>query len=162
MGIILVKGDNVFKIDNELKSANIPRTVRFTEPLFEKLNKTAFLLIYWFCSAVSMRLTICGRTSRQFRYRKYKISITVRILKFWIESSLQQTLCHGIGAVDIKPSESGICYCIERKWSTIPRVMAFAFSVFLASLLIIEKSEELDINPFSVSTTGHVVMRHIK
>lgn len=68
MGIILVKGDNVFKIDNELKSANIPRTVRFTEPLFEKLNKTAaengFLLIYWFCSAVSMRLTICGRTSR--------------------------------------------------------------------------------------------------
>ena len=99
MGIILVKGDNVFKIDNELKSANIPRTVRFTEPLFEKLNKrrrkTAFLLIYWFCSAVSMRLTICGMTSRQFRYRKYKISITVRILKFLIESSLQQPLCHG-------------------------------------------------------------------
>ena len=55
MGIILVKGDNVFKIDNELKSANIPRTVRFTEPLFEKLNKTA---------------------------AEYKISITVRILKF--------------------------------------------------------------------------------
>lgn len=32
---------NMFKIDNELKSANIPRTVRFTENLFEKLNKTA-------------------------------------------------------------------------------------------------------------------------
>lgn len=31
----------MFKIDNELKSANIPRTVRFTENLFEKLNKTA-------------------------------------------------------------------------------------------------------------------------
>ena len=31
----------MFKIDNELKSANIPRTIRFTEPLFEKLNKTA-------------------------------------------------------------------------------------------------------------------------
>lgn len=31
----------VFKIDNELKSANVARTVRFTEPLFEKLNKTA-------------------------------------------------------------------------------------------------------------------------
>lgn len=31
----------MFKIDNELKSANIARTVRFTEPLFEKLNKTA-------------------------------------------------------------------------------------------------------------------------
>lgn len=31
----------MFKVDNELKSANIPRTVRFTEPLFEKLNKTA-------------------------------------------------------------------------------------------------------------------------
>lgn len=34
-------GDIMFKIDNELKSANIPRTVRFTEPLFEKLNETA-------------------------------------------------------------------------------------------------------------------------
>lgn len=31
----------MFKIDNEMKSANIPRTVRFTEPLFEKLNETA-------------------------------------------------------------------------------------------------------------------------
>lgn len=31
----------MFKIDNELKSANIPRTVRFTEQLFERLNKTA-------------------------------------------------------------------------------------------------------------------------
>ena len=31
----------MFKIDNELKSANVPRTIRFTEPLFEKLNKTA-------------------------------------------------------------------------------------------------------------------------
>lgn len=34
-------GDIMFKIDNELKSANVPRTVRFTEPLFEKLNETA-------------------------------------------------------------------------------------------------------------------------
>jgi predicted HicB family RNase H-like nuclease len=31
----------MFKIDNELKSANIARTVRFTESLFEKLNQTA-------------------------------------------------------------------------------------------------------------------------
>ena len=31
----------MFKIDNEMKSANIPRTVRFTEPLFERLNETA-------------------------------------------------------------------------------------------------------------------------
>ena len=31
----------MFKIDNELKNANIPRTVRFTEQLFEKLNETA-------------------------------------------------------------------------------------------------------------------------
>ena len=31
----------MFKIDNELKSANIARTVRFTESLFEKLNKVA-------------------------------------------------------------------------------------------------------------------------
>ncbi|MBQ6815929.1 MAG: hypothetical protein IJP26_01675 [Clostridia bacterium] len=31
----------MFKIDNELKSANVARTVRFTESLFEKLNDTA-------------------------------------------------------------------------------------------------------------------------
>ncbi len=31
----------MFKIDNEFKSANVPRTVRFTEALFEKLNQTA-------------------------------------------------------------------------------------------------------------------------
>jgi len=31
----------MFKVDNELKSANIPRTIRFTEQLFEKLNETA-------------------------------------------------------------------------------------------------------------------------
>ena len=31
----------MFKIDNEMKNANIPRTVRFTEQLFEKLNETA-------------------------------------------------------------------------------------------------------------------------
>ena len=31
----------MFKIDNELKNANTPRTIRFTEPLFEKLNETA-------------------------------------------------------------------------------------------------------------------------
>ena len=31
----------MIKKDKELKSANVARTVRFTEPLFEKLNKTA-------------------------------------------------------------------------------------------------------------------------
>lgn len=31
----------MFKIDREFKSANISRTVRFTEPIFERLNKTA-------------------------------------------------------------------------------------------------------------------------
>lgn len=31
----------MFRIDNELKSANVARTVRFTETLFEQLNKTA-------------------------------------------------------------------------------------------------------------------------
>ena len=31
----------MFKIDNELKNANTPRTIRFTESLFEKLNETA-------------------------------------------------------------------------------------------------------------------------
>ena len=31
----------MFKIDKEFKSANISRTIRFTEPLFERLNKLA-------------------------------------------------------------------------------------------------------------------------
>lgn len=31
----------MFKVDNELKNANTPRIIRFTEALFEKLNKTA-------------------------------------------------------------------------------------------------------------------------
>ncbi len=31
----------MFKIEKELKNANIPRTIRFTEALFEELNKTA-------------------------------------------------------------------------------------------------------------------------
>ena len=33
--------DNMFKVNNELKNANISRTIRFTEPLFEKLNQVA-------------------------------------------------------------------------------------------------------------------------
>ncbi len=31
----------MFKIEKELKSANVPRTIRFTESLFEELNKAA-------------------------------------------------------------------------------------------------------------------------
>ena len=31
----------MFVIDKEFKSANISRTIRFTEPLFERLNKVA-------------------------------------------------------------------------------------------------------------------------
>lgn len=31
----------MFKIEKELKSANVPRTIRFTEPLFERLHKAA-------------------------------------------------------------------------------------------------------------------------
>ena len=31
----------MFKIDNEMKNANIPRTVRFTEQLFDRLNRVA-------------------------------------------------------------------------------------------------------------------------
>ena len=38
---IVVGVDIMFKIDREFKSANISRTIRFTESLFEQLNKTA-------------------------------------------------------------------------------------------------------------------------
>ena len=31
----------MFKVNKDLKSANIPRTIRFTESLFERLNKLA-------------------------------------------------------------------------------------------------------------------------
>ena len=31
----------MFKVNKEFKSANIPRTIRFTEPLFEELNRFA-------------------------------------------------------------------------------------------------------------------------
>ena len=31
----------MFRIEKELRSANIPRTVRFTEPMFEQLNRLA-------------------------------------------------------------------------------------------------------------------------
>lgn len=31
----------MFKIENEYKNANVSRTIRFTEPLFEKLNQLA-------------------------------------------------------------------------------------------------------------------------
>ena len=31
----------MFKINNEFKSANISRTIRFTEPIFEQLNQIA-------------------------------------------------------------------------------------------------------------------------
>lgn len=31
----------MFKVENEFKNANISRTIRFTEQLFEKLNEVA-------------------------------------------------------------------------------------------------------------------------
>lgn len=31
----------MFKINNEFKGANIPRTIRFTDEIFEELNKVA-------------------------------------------------------------------------------------------------------------------------
>lgn len=31
----------MFKIDNKFKCANISRTIRFTEPMFEQLNELA-------------------------------------------------------------------------------------------------------------------------
>ena len=31
----------MFEVENKFKNANIPRTIRFTEQLFEQLNKVA-------------------------------------------------------------------------------------------------------------------------
>lgn len=41
LGILCVWVIKMFKIDNEMKNANVARTIRFTEPLFERLNATA-------------------------------------------------------------------------------------------------------------------------
>ena len=66
----------MFKIDNELKSANIPRTIRFTEPLFEKLNKTAaennisFNLLVLQCCKYA--LTICQPKRKIIKINKNK------------------------------------------------------------------------------------------
>lgn len=38
---ISIGDDTMFKIQKEYKNANISRTVRFTEPLFERLNTLA-------------------------------------------------------------------------------------------------------------------------
>ena len=32
----------MFKIEKELKAANVPRTIRFTDKLFEQLNQYAY------------------------------------------------------------------------------------------------------------------------
>ena len=39
--IMVVRVDSMFKIDKEFKSANVSRTIRFTESVFEPLNQTA-------------------------------------------------------------------------------------------------------------------------
>ena len=31
----------MFKVDNELENANVPRTIRFTESLFERVDEAA-------------------------------------------------------------------------------------------------------------------------
>ena len=41
MNIILDGDDIMFKIEKELKKANVPRAIRFTEELFERLNQEA-------------------------------------------------------------------------------------------------------------------------
>lgn len=41
MSITVTKGIMMFKINNEFKGANIPRTIRFTDEIFEELNKVA-------------------------------------------------------------------------------------------------------------------------
>ena len=38
---IIYRGDIMFKVDNEFSNANVSRTIRFTESLFERLNETA-------------------------------------------------------------------------------------------------------------------------
>lgn len=34
--------DTMFEIEKKYKSANVSRTIRFTEDIFERLNKTAY------------------------------------------------------------------------------------------------------------------------
>ena len=61
----------MFKIDNEFQNANISRTIRFTEKLFDELSMYAAKIIYRLiilcCSAANMRwiiLTIPQRPNK--------------------------------------------------------------------------------------------------
>jgi hypothetical protein len=38
----VLENKKVFRVKNPLKNANIPRTIRFTEDIYDKLHKIAF------------------------------------------------------------------------------------------------------------------------
>ena len=40
--VYITGDDTMFEIEKKYKSANVSRTIRFTEDIFERLNKTAY------------------------------------------------------------------------------------------------------------------------
>ena len=51
----------MFKVDNELENANVPRTIRFTESLFERLDEAA-----------GQKITATGKTGPLLFFCVYK------------------------------------------------------------------------------------------
>ena len=51
----------MFKVDNELENANVPRTIRFTESLFERLDEAA-----------GQKITATGRKTAAVIFFVYK------------------------------------------------------------------------------------------
>lgn len=41
LGYIISMGDFMFKVNNDLRNANVARTIRFTESMFNQLNEIA-------------------------------------------------------------------------------------------------------------------------
>ena len=69
----------MFKVDNEFGNANVSRTVRFTEKIFEDLNKTAkrnnvsFNLLVLQCCKYALDNQEHQDLSSQNNYNNYKI-----------------------------------------------------------------------------------------
>ncbi len=57
----------MFKLDKNLKKANVPRTIRFTEPLFEQLGQIAS------DNDVSFNLLVCNVASMPWIITKMTI-----------------------------------------------------------------------------------------
>ena len=64
--------DYIFEVENKFKNANVARTIRFTEPLFEQLNEIAAtndvsfnLLVLQCCQYAMDNMKDSGKTAEE-------------------------------------------------------------------------------------------------